>query len=205
MAICNQRFDRDRDEWQSSDTIAACRAAGAAGIRTGSGWSWSDWAYGWVEGDNLVYRFDEGVIVSFGDGFYEALDSLSPGSHTVAVREQHPWGWTDWSTPYSFTVVAQLEIVAVCNNGTGASFTFRECKAAEQAGLSLYVGWRHFANGIVEWGNVVYSFDGGPGALGTDSLGGLSPTPGSHYYQIREQRPWGWTSWSEPYWFTVVP
>ena len=202
-AACNQRLNWEQDEWQVPSSIADCRVAGVTGIHTGYNWGWSDWLKGVVERDNVVYRFDGGAAVRFGDGFYNALHDLSPGSHTVAIREQRPWGWTEWSAPYAFATVATLEILAICNNNTGTSFTIRECKAAEQAGISPYVAWQSFANGVVQWGNVAYSFDGGPGALAADALAGLSPTLGVHYYQIRELRSWGWTDWSEPYSFTV--
>ena len=105
VAICNARWDEEVGEWQHPDTAADCRAMAADGLRTGSGWDWQPYTRGGVAQANITYRFDGGAAFSGGTEGSTAFAALSPGRHTIEARERRPWGWTDWSPAYTFTVV----------------------------------------------------------------------------------------------------
>ena len=205
IVICNARANREVGEWQYPATAADCGAAAADGLRTGIGWDWQLYTRGGVEQASTVYRFDGGAAFRGGsDEDHAAFDALAPGHHTIEAREQRPWGWTDWSAPYEFETVAVLEIVAICSYAAHGSSTYTDCKAEEGKGFDPTMDWwTILADGVVEWENVVYRFDGGE-ATSVDDVEDLwALAPGQHVAEIREQRPWGWTDWSPPYTFTV--
>ncbi len=210
-AVCSEQRSAD-GEWQDSE-FDECRAAGAAGVRTGRDWWVSMWMRGVENWDNLAYRFDGGAAVAPSER-NRAAQQLAPGRHTVEAREQRGSQWTGWSAPYSFTVVRELEILAVCNwqwnEETGESKapeTAADCSAWGRDGIRTGSQWIFDAwiRGQVDYENVVYRLDGGatlPWAQKYDGLDLLAS--GSHTLEVREQHPWGWTEWSAPYPFTVT-
>ena len=205
VAICNARANREVGEWQHPATVADCRAAAADGLRTGSGWDWQPYTRGGVEQANITYRFDGGVaFLGASDEDYAEFDALAPGQHRIEARERRPWGWTDWSAPYEFETVAVLDITAICSLPADGLGTYIACKAAEGGGFDLSMDqWNLFADGVVEWENAVYRFDGGEATSQEDIKDLWALTPGTHTVEIRERRSWGWTDWSPPYTFTV--
>ena len=204
-AICSARWDRALSQWQHPASAADCRAVGAAGLRTGSGWDWQLYTRGGIEQASTVYRFDGGAEFRGGsDEDYAAFDALAPGRHTIEAREQRPWGWTDWSAPYEFETLAVLEVIAICSFRAAEAITYTACKAAERTGFDLSMDWWNiFADGVVGWENVVYRFDGGEATSVEDVEDLWLLGSGTHTVEIRERRSWGWTDWSPPYTFTV--
>ena len=91
VAICSVPSD-------PSPTYAECKAAEGRGFDTQMG-HWAVIADGVWKWANMVFRFDSKTGTS-----EEDVWSLPPGTHTVEIRERRPWGWTDWSPPYTFTV-----------------------------------------------------------------------------------------------------
>ena len=206
-AFCN-RSDRT--------IAAACRAGAADGLDATAGWG--IWVRGVEDWGNVHYSIDGAPGAR---GRAVSLVGLAPGAHTVRIRELRAGGWTAWSAPNAFTIIAAqtavLEIGAFCNEWwDAASATWQRpdtsdaCRTAGAAGLRSGSGWDWTlwgSGGIVDWANVVYRFDGGAAfARGSaedwapfDALG-----PGQHTIEAREQRGGGWTAWSAPYVFTIV-
>ena len=83
-------------------TYAGCKAAEAEGFDLSIG-GWAILADGVLAWDNVVYRLD-GARTGGEEDTAEELSRLVPGRHVVEIRERRPWGWTDWSAPYEFTV-----------------------------------------------------------------------------------------------------
>jgi hypothetical protein len=203
-AICNAYWDPDMNQWQQPATPADCRASAADGLRTGSGWDWQTHMRGGVEPANVSYRFDGGAGFSDSADGFAAFAALAPGRHTVEAREQRPWGWTDWSTPYEFEIIAVLEVIGICSYPSASSSSYTTCKAAESQGFDVSMTWWFIlADGVLDWENVVYRFDGGEATSEEDIVDLWSLLPGPHTVEIRERRSWGWTDWSPPYGFTV--
>ena len=215
VAVCNTWLDLNR-QWQQTVSADDCRAGGAAGLRVGSGWGLAVLREG-GEGDSVEYRVDDDSIVRPGEtGERGAFHALAPGAHTIEVREKRGSRWSDWSAPYTFTTVHEVEIDAVCNarwNEEEGEWqyptTAADCRAAAADGLRIGIGWdwQPHTRGGVERANITYRFDGGEeftidGTLGSMAFAALAS--GRHTIQAREQRPWGWTDWSAPYAFTVV-
>ena len=205
-AFCNSRWNATTREWERPNTPAECRAAAAAGLRTGTGWSWYIWVRGVEDWANVAYRFDGGA--SFGardrDARRAAFQALGPGAHTIEAREQRGGVWTSWSAPYAFTVrgagdLTTLTITALCNGDwdTGAA-----CAVAGRAGIDPGVAWEIWVAGVEEWANMRYRVDGGA-AVTWENLSLHTLAPGRHTIAARERRGSGWTAWSEPYVFTI--
>ncbi len=194
------------------DSAADCRARSAEGLHAGAGWGWRMWATVDVW-DNAVFRIDGGSAVSYGD-FWEAVGKLPPGLHTVAVREQHPWGWTEWSSPYSFTLIGRKpQITAICNtpwdDAAGAYAPYAKAEECHAAGLGgvAFVGerWRWWGRNFDEWEDLQLGIDGGTVFNYSDRAWHFRRLgPGQHYVHIRERLANGeWTDWGAPYYFTV--
>ena len=205
FAVCNARWDPELDQLQQPTTGAECQNAAAVGLRTGSGWDWQPYMRGIVELANVTYRFDGGAGFGAGPGGSAAFTALAPGHHTIEARERRPWGWTDWSAPHEFETVAVLEVIAICNSRAGDPRTYHACKEAEREGFDRSTAWWVIlADGVVEWENVVYRFDGGEATSQEDIEDLWALAPGQHVVEIRERRSWGWTDWSPPYTFAIV-
>ena len=93
-AFCNA--SPDEGGWETS---ADCRAAAAAGLNADE--EWSIWVIGVEDWANTRYSLDGAASVTE-DSL--TLDGLAPGEHSVQVIEQQAAGWTEWSTPYVFTI-----------------------------------------------------------------------------------------------------
>ena len=93
-AFCNA--SPDEGGWETS---ADCRAAAAAGLNADE--EWSIWVIGVEDWANTRYSLDGAASVTE-DGL--TLDGLAPGEHSVQIIEQQAAGWTEWSTPYVFTI-----------------------------------------------------------------------------------------------------
>ena len=90
--------------WTFPGTVAECREAEAAGLRTDRGHSWIAIVSGYEDWGRVVYRFDGGAPFSFGSvEDFRAFPALAPGEHTIEARERRAGEWTPWSTPYTFT------------------------------------------------------------------------------------------------------
>ena len=214
VAVCNSQLDL-YGQWQNPATADDCSEQGVAGLRVGSGWGLAVLREG-MQGDTVEYRFDDGPIVRV-DGTSErnAFSGLAPGRHTIEARAQRGERWTAWSAPYTFTTVNEVEILAVCNARWDPELdqlqqpgTAAECRTAAADGLRTGSGWdwQPYTRGIVELADVTFRFDGGAG-FGSGSEGSAAfaaLTPGRHTIEAREQRPWGWTDWSDPYEFETV-
>ena len=91
-AICN-------GDWADYSTSDDCFAAGSGGILAED--SPVIWTLGVAEWANTRYSLDGAASVTE-DSL--TLDGLAPGEHSVQVIEQQAAGWTEWSTPYVFTI-----------------------------------------------------------------------------------------------------
>ena len=101
--VCNARWVAGVG-WQWPDSAEACEVAGAAGLRTGPGRHWYPVVGGVVDWDRLVYRFDGGTPFRFASvEDFAAFRILTPGQHTIEVRERRDGVWTAWSAPFTFT------------------------------------------------------------------------------------------------------
>ena len=83
------------------DTDAACRAAAANGLDADE--NWQIWVGGVEDFDNMYYSLDGGDAVAHAG---MSLRGLALGRHTVRAIEERAAGWTGWSDPYTFTIVA---------------------------------------------------------------------------------------------------
>ncbi|MDE2752266.1 MAG: serine protease, partial [Gemmatimonadota bacterium] len=202
VAICNQQWNAASGTWEKHETFEACLTSGAEGLRTGEGWFWAGWIEGIADrGNPMEHRFDGGAALDWSSD--DVFDTLAPGRHTIEVREQRGGVWTQWSVPYTFTIITppgSLQITAFCNWSDRA--TFAACQAGAAGGLDPEQRWYIWARGVTDWANVYYSIDGGVGTLRSDtSLAGLAPGP--HTVHIRELRDGIWTDWSAPFTFTI--
>ena len=93
-AFCNA--SPNEGGWETS---ADCRATAAAGLNADE--EWSIWVIGVEDWANTRYSLDGAASVTE-DSL--TLDGLAPGEHSVQVIEQQAAGWTEWSTPYVFTI-----------------------------------------------------------------------------------------------------
>ena len=220
-AICNQWWDAATETWQKPETADACHTEGANGLRTGSEWHWAGAVSGVVDWANVVYRFDGGPALSIGSDENGAVfDALTPGQHTIEVRELRGGAWTPWSAPYSFIISAPLPpptITAFCNTRWDVALgrwqepdTEAGCRAAGVNGLRTGEDWgpRAWYRGLENVDNPrEIRFDGGAafrtrtgaGVAAFDALG-----PGAHTVEVRERQSRGWTAWSAPYTFTIL-
>lgn len=89
-AFCNRTASMSVDD---------CRAAAADGLLPWEGWR--IWVKGIESYDNLYLSTDGAPAVAKRDF---TLLGLSPGRHTLRVREQQTGGWTEWSAPHEFTI-----------------------------------------------------------------------------------------------------
>ena len=107
---------------------------------------------------------------------------------------------------------AALTITAICNRQwDGERWQYPSnsaaCRAAAEGGLHTGDGWRWIASvqGVVDWANVVYRFDGGPSFGRTERWTAFDAlAPGLHTIEARELRAGVWTAWSAPYTFTIL-
>ena len=245
-AFCNSRWDWAVDELRGPETLEDCRDSAEGGIRIGKGWAWEFWGAGFentspdplVDGPRLIDTTR--VVVSINDGppipfsdptFTEAMNTLAPGRHTIRMNEwQEGDAWAGWTASHVFTVVAELEVAALCGvtldplldeeltlDDLQGPETTAECRAAAAAGLHTGEGWwwRDSLYGVVDLRNVEYRFDGTTTVrreAGSDWSADSAAirrlwadmVPGPHTVEVRELRPWGWTDWSEPYVFETV-
>ncbi len=210
-AFCSPQRD-EAGEWQDFETAADCQMAGASSLQVGWGWRWNIWARGVEVWENVVYRVDGGSPVPR-DGLTNVLSSLSPGAHNIEANEQRGEQWTGWSAPYPFTIVRELEIIAICNYiPVEGSSRFRppttasECQTTSGAGLHAGELQYEWVRGTVSSQNVVFRVDGGSPVGWIDfGLDLLTSLPSGRYtVQVREQHPWGQTEWSAPYEFTLI-
>ena len=82
-------------------TAATAGPRTAAGLRTGA-LGLATGTRGGVERANIIYRFDGGAPFTLDQRRGPCrVRCLAPGHHTIEAREQRPWGWTEWSAPYS--------------------------------------------------------------------------------------------------------
>ena len=218
-AICNQRWDAASGRLQRPETAEACRAAAAAGLRTGGDWHWFTYWVGDIkDAGNVVHRFDGGPAFSFGSTEDDtAFDALGPGQHTIEIREHRDGEWTAWSAPFSFTVraPAPLTITAICNTRWDAASgtlempeTSDACWTAGTTGLRTGPDWHWFGwiEGLKNAANLVVRFDGGTAVSAVsdedraafDALG-----PGAHTIQVRECQGAACNDWSAPYTFSI--
>ena len=214
VAVCNSRLDLNR-QWQQTTSPYDCREEGAAGLRVGSGWGLAVFREA-RERTNVEYRLDGEAIVRSGETSERgAFHALAPGAHTIEVREQRGVGWSDWSAPYTFTTVHEVQFDAICNTYYPPNLdqpqwpaTPADCRTAAADGLRTGSGWdwQPYMRGGVEPANIIYRFDGGAGFSESDegSAAFDALAPGRHTIEAREQRPWGWTDWSAPYEFETV-
>ena len=96
IAFCN--VGPDEGGW---DTAAACHAAAVDGLATDE--NWQIWVGGVEDFDNMYYSLDGGDAVAHSS---MSLRGLALGRHTVRAIEERAAGWTGWSDPYTFTIVA---------------------------------------------------------------------------------------------------
>ncbi len=223
-AVCTRWWNVSQREWESPATRETCAAAGAAGLRVGADWHWTLRADEVGEWGQLTYRFDGGRALRWGSADGGAFAALAPGRHTIAIREQRPWGWTAWSAPFAFAIYGSetgsasaeplpYRIDSVCNEqwirGRWQGPRTGEACAAEGDRLRTGQGWDWTSWGwfrFVNWDDVVYRFDGGaPFKSGThegfaafDAL-----TPGLHTVEMRDRQDGEWRAWSAPYTFTI--
>ena len=223
VAFCNRRWDLDRNDWREPETADDCRRAEAAGVHVGEGWGWK-FASVKTDGGRIVVSIDDGPPIAGADmQFNEAMGVLPPGRHTIRMNEwRGDWlgreMWKGWTAPHSFTVVTDLEIVALRNvamepsagpllRGWEGPLPPRGSDAAWAGLLRTGQGWgfEYIIYGVVEPEHIVYRVDGWRGADNPSLAGFLLADlpPGPHTIEAREQRPWGWTDWSPPYTFTV--
>ena len=94
IAFCNVGPDEGGRE-----TSADCRAAAAAGLDADE--LWSIWVTGVEDWANTRYSLDGTAAVTEAE---LTLEGFAPGEHTVQMIEQQAAGWTEWSTPYVFTI-----------------------------------------------------------------------------------------------------
>ncbi len=96
IAFCNVGPDEGGRE-----TSADCRAAAVDGLDADD--LWSIWVTGVEDFDNMYYSLDGGDAVAHAG---MSLRGLALGRHTVRAIEKRAAGWTGWSDPYTFTIVA---------------------------------------------------------------------------------------------------
>lgn len=162
------------EEWQA-DNPATCRARAAAGLPLDperdpdppmslvTGAAWALWTQVPLSFYRIHFRLDGGRALD-GDEFDSALLELTPGVHTLAIREGGRW-----SAPYSFTVAPlQLQFPVGCDFDRAQAATLAARATAiltgltnhrifgGTLGLAFYVGvneWVTAAANLVDGGN----------------------------------------------------
>ena len=188
-AFCN------RGDHESSED---CRASARIGLNPDA--DWDIWIAGVEDWDNVHYSINDR------DATTEAgltLAGLRSGRHTIQVIEKQQVGWTQWSEPYEFTIpsTSSITIAAVCNRVADASW--QECRAAGAEGLLTENSPSIWRRGVINNDQVRFSLDDGP-ALTWGDFTLRTLARGWHNVRLSEQRPNGWSGWSEPYSFKII-
>ena len=206
QAVCTGKFVPQRGRWRTANVRDAdtCRtqAAQLGGIPVGWGWG----IFAWVDGlttKNVIWRIDGEATVSNANlawaGFW-----LAPGPHTLEANEWRDGAYVGWSAPFTFMVITDLTVLAVCDNDPYANArsvyeALLSCHGDGDRVQAAADGWWIFVAGHVT-GDREYRFGGTTVVPWSEIVAYRATLPrGYTTLEIREQRSWGWTPWSDSY------
>ena len=112
--------------------------------------------------------------------------------------------YVGWSAPFTFMVITDLTVLAVCDNDPYANArsvyeALLSCHGDGDRVQAAADGWWIFVAGHVT-GDREYRFGGTTVVPWSEIVAYRATLPrGYTTLEIREQRSWGWTPWSDSY------
>ena len=192
--------------YSSSEDLGADECHDRSRVLDASQDHWTVWAAGVVDFDNVAYRFNGGAGVS-SEGVWDALLALGAGCHELEIAEDGIS--THWSVTYEFCFLdtpqedSSLTISAFCTYWSSEDLDAEECDRRASNLDTVYDRWNVWAQGVVDFDNVLYRFDGGASLFRADVREALLALgAGCHELEIAENGIS--TRWSGPYEFCFV-